>query len=618
VIVSTTNIEKAMSRIGGSVDLTVDLETTGLRAYQGDRLFGIAVEAEGEAMYFPFRHRTGRNLESRHLPSVLKAITRPGVTLLGHNFIRFDVPMIAQEGDLYYRRLLHDDRVRKEDTIIDALLANENEPSFSLDALGSKYLGGAAAKHQQKAKLLEALARLHPRLKAAKQLMGHMADLPPEIVAPYACGDVLDTRALREKYRPNLALWKLDGIATEMYSYARLLAKIERTGLLIDKAECAARIVRCEKERELILRQIRSKAGAAFNPQSPQQVMRLCGTPDAEAKTLERSGHPLAAKITQYKRLGKAAATYYQNMIDRCDDEDVIHPQMNLTRDPRDQGGTRSGRLSCSNPNFQNLPKRSDDWQMRVREVVLARPGHKILSNDYERAEMWLGGHYSGDESLAQAYHAGRDLYVELSAKTDTDRQGAKIDWLAIQYGARGRKLSEMHNWPFKSVATLERQFGKDMSEWQDKEWRVYKGQRGCRVVDEFFDLCPGIKEQMKELEQKAQETGCIRLWTGRVVHFDGYQTPPFVAWNRLIQGGVGEMMRVAMQRLEEPLEDIGAHMLLQVHDEIVVEAPDSKVREAAKRTREVMTDFKFNLRPRVDTSVGVSYGKVSKLKEAA
>lgn len=614
-LVTERTYASAMERIEKCRDLTVDLETTGLRPYLGDRLFGVAVEAEGEASYFPFRHKVGNNLSIERLGLLLDLLV-DGRRLGGHNFIRFDCPMIAMEGEKYARALLHDDRVPKWDTMIDALLANENEPSFSLDALGQKYLGAAAEKQAKQEELAEKLRRLHPRLKAKRQLWGHMSELPPEAIADYACGDVLDARHLHEKYVPHLAQWRLDGLAQEMYRYARLLAKIERRGLLVDKAECARRIDQCERERAEILARIRRITGGDFNPQSPIQVAKLCGTKDAEAKTLMRSGHPLAKQIVEYKRRGKVASTYYGAMIEMADADDVIHPQMNVTRDPSDAGGTRSGRLSCSKPNFQNLPKRSPDWYMQVRECVVARPGHVVMTADYERAEMWLGGHYSGDESLADAYYANRDLYEELAKQTDTDRQGAKIDWLAIQYGARGRKLSEMHGWPFESIPKLEKRFGLRVEEWGDPQWRVYKGQRGPTVVDEFFALCPGIKATMQALEERATRVGSLRLWTGRVIHFDGHLTPPFVAWNRCIQGGVGEMVRIAMQRLEEPLEYLEASMLLQVHDEIVVEAPTSATEDVANMMRDVMTDFDFKLRPRVEISLGESYGRVT--KEAA
>lgn len=615
MLVSPANIEAATNRIARADALCVDLETTGLRPYLGDRLIGLAVEAAGEAYYFPFRHAVGANLESRHLLPLLETITDGHATLGGHNFIRFDCQMMGVESDLIFRQLLQDDRVKKWDTIIDALLANENEPSFSLDALGQKYLGASAEKHARKAALIGLLKQRHPGLRAERQLMGHMADLTPAEVAPYACGDVLDTAALRRVYQPHLEQWGLGTLADEMYCYARLLAKIQRRGLLVDADECRQRVVACTDQQVRALQTLRGRAGPLFNPNSWQQVMALCGTQDAEAETLRRSGHPLAGQIVEYKQLGKMRSTYYQGILDRLDADGIIHPQMNLTRDPRDVGGTRSGRLSCSDPNFQNIPKRSPKWYMRVRDVVRARPGHVLMPFDYERAEMWLGAHYSGDEALDEAYHQGRDLYTEMAEAAGCDRQQGKITWLAIQYGAGAAKIAEMFDWPFITIDQFVRRFEKEPPEWQDHHWRAYMDQRAVRTRSAFFDLCPGIKWMMKALADRARQDGSLRLWTGRVVHFDGVKTRPFAAWNRLIQGGVGEMMRLAMQRLEEPLDDIGASMLLQVHDEIVVEVPVGNERAARDVVCAQMEGFDFRLKPRIGTMIGESYGHVEEYR---
>ncbi len=619
ILVTERTAPAALEAIEKRRELVVDLETTGVRPYTGDRAFGAAIGTESEEYYFPFRHLAGTNLPPERFTQLLDILVDGRHTLGGHNFIRFDVPMLAMEGEKYARALLQDGSIPKWDTIIDALIANENEMSMSLDSLGRKYLGAGAVKGGNKERLLDMLRALPGGKRQAKtKLMGRLAELTPEQVAEYACGDVADCRALRPLYLAHHDAWELGNLPTEMYDYARLLAKIERHGLRIDAAECARRVEQCLAEQAVVLKRLRAEFGERFNPDAPQQVMRALGTPDAQARTVKRSGHRLAADIILFKRLGKMVSTYYQSMLDQRDEGDIIHPQMNLARDPRDKGGTRSCRLSCSNPNFQNLPVRSPEWFMQVREVVLARPGFSLLKNDYERAEMWMAAHYSRDDSLADAYYAGRDLYVDLATKTETDRQGAKVDWLAIQYGARGKKLSEMHDWPFKSVDELANEFDKDVEEWGDPEWRVYFAQKGPKVVKEFFELCPGIKAQMDVLTQHAEEQRCIRVWTGRVIHFDGRYTPPFTAWNRLIQGGVGEMVRHAMQRLEKPLEAIGAAMLLQVHDEIVVEAPEGREEEARRICRDVMCDFEFWLRPRIDTAVGETYGKMEKMKEAA
>lgn len=624
-LVTMANLDQELTRVERARELVVDLETSGLRPLHGDRLLGVAVAAdEHDPVYFSFRHAAD-NLPERYMHMLLGLICSletdtPTRVIGGHNLIRFDLPMIAVESPMYCDALLMSDRVPKWDTIIDALLANENEPHFSLDALGQKYLGASAAKRGEKDALLAALRERNPKIRAKRLLMGRMETLTGSWTAPYACADVSDTRALRRKYVPHHAAWGLTQLSEEMYRYARLLARIERRGLLVDQEECRRRIDRCLEEQRAVGGRIREKLeDPDFNPDSPAQVCRVLGTPDAQKDTLKACGHPLAKEIILYKRLGKVCSTYYEAMLERAVDG-VIHPRMLLTATPQGKGGTKSSRLSCADPNFQNLPKRSPDWFMQVRDVVLARPGHKLITLDYERAEMWLAGHYSQDRSLREAYEANRDLYEELAVQTETDRQGAKIDWLAIQYGARGRKLSEMHGWPFKSVEELEREFNIPVEQWANPQWRAYMEQKGPSVVNAFFELCPGIKAAMKSLEETGIKQGFIRLWTGRVVHVDGWHTPPWVLWNRLIQGGVGEEVRLSMQRLEPVLDQLGAEMLLQVHDEIVIEAPDAAVPAVVECASRVMTDFNnFRLRPRVEPKIGRTYGSVQPfVKEAA
>ena len=606
---------RALEYLIQSPTITWDLETSGLRPFHGDHLIGVATLPEnGPACYWPFRHKRGVNLNERCIPYVLDTLCAPGKTLVGHNSVRFDGTMAAKESPRALAALVSGGGgVKHEDTIIDALLANENEPSFSLDSLGKKYLGDAAQKEANKARLLASLRAQHPRLRSPRQLMGHMADLTPEETAIYACGDVVDTAALRELYHPHLETWGLTALRGEMYEYARLLAKIERRGMAVDAELCQARVTACHAAQATLLAEIRASLGPKFNPNSPPQVSSTLGLPDATKDSLKISDHPLAGKILEYKRLGKMAGTYYQAILDLRDPHGIIHPQMNLSRDPRDLGGTRSCRLSCSNPNFQNLPARSKDWYMQVRDVVVSRPGRSLIKLDYQRAEMWLGAHYSGDQSLYEAYHAGRNLYKELAVNAglhpEDDYTAAKITWLMIQYGAGGAKIADMHGWPHVSIGEYELEWGKEIQAWRDPEWRVYMAQQGPKIKRAFFELCPGIKDEMRATEEEARERGSIRLWTGRAIHFDGKYTMPFSAWNRKIQGGVAEMIRLAMQRLEKPLEQHDADILLQVHDELVLEAPDEAVHDVARLARGIMTDFDFWLPPRVDISVGKRYG---------
>ena len=609
MIVTEDIFPRVMEILSQTPRWTWDLETNGLRPYGGNHLIGCAVEADGATFYFPFRHLPGGNLNDRARQQFLTEL--PKHQLLGFNSIRFDGPMVGVEG---VTDLVDSDRVQHEDVIVKALLANENEPSFSLESLSAKYLPDSGRKRGEKAKLLEALQRVGPpRDRSPKILMGFLERLPPQEVAPYAEGDVLDTKELDILYNANLKAWNLTSLTWVMFSYARLLAKIERRGLRVDRAECQRRATRCLDDQGKLGTRLRRDLG--INPSSPVQVARLLGIDNAQAETVRASGHPAAGDLIEFRRLGKMAETYYQAMLDGSDSAGIIHPQMNLSRDPRDLGGTRSCRLSCSGPNFQNLPVRSNDWYMRGRECVTARPGRVLLKADYQRAEMWMGGFYSGDQALVDAYKSDRDLYTELAERIPCSRQDSKIAWLAIQYGAGAAKLAKMFKWPHRTPKEMEFEWG-PVEEWTNTAWRIYMAQPAARLKQEFFDLCPGIKEMMNSDSEAADDQGYIRLWTGRVIHCDHQFTHPFSMWNRRIQGGVAEMIRIAMLRLEAA-EAEGVDMLLQVHDEIVGETDEGNERRAAVVLREIMCDFPgFEpFIPRVDISTGNNYGQMTKLE---
>lgn len=610
MIVTERNYSDVMGRISQIPKWTWDLETDGLRPYAGSRLIGVAIEAAGEPYYFPFRHLCGVNLSYGHLLPFLGELTGPHA-LVGFNSIRFDAPMVAVEAPFLHDRLLNKPLVNHHDVIIMALLANENEPSFSLDSLGTKYLGAAAQKAAQQLTLMAALKGACPGLRAKRQLMGQMARLSPDQVAPYAEGDVLDTQALYVLYAKNLLDWSLTDLALEMFDYARLLARIEAKGMLVDREECSTRSMKCLDEQRILGSSLRRALGV--NPGAPAQVARVFGTVDAKSETLLASGNPLAADVINYKRLGKMAKTYYQAMVALSDADGIVRPQMNLSRDPRDLGGTKSARLSCSNPNFQNLPVRSDDWYMRVRECVIARPGHVFLKNDYERQEMWIGAFYSGDQPLADAYFSDLDLYAAFAEEAGVSRADGKTAWLAIQYGIGAPALAKKFKWPHRAVSELEREFGIAAANWENPQWDVYMSQPASRLKQKFFKMCPGIKSEMKRITVAAETDGFTRLWTGRVIHFDFHYTFPFSGWNRVVQGGGGEMIRLAMQRLEKPLETVGAYQVLSVHDEIVVESPTESAAEAKAICQRVMVDFPFfkPFFPRVETKVGTNYGRM-------
>jgi DNA polymerase I-like protein with 3'-5' exonuclease and polymerase domains len=606
----------------------LDVEADGLEPFlAGHRPIGLAILADGEPFYFPFRHRAGveTNLPESVLERLLEAALQRGRPILGHN-VRFDVLLMALEGERWYRLLLEPDGAPLEDTGLHAQLHNECEPNASLDALGQRYLGDAAVKRARKAELLAALRalypilpvpemrKLHPRaalstteLRALhpqmkdKDLMGHLAELTPAQVAPYATGDVADTRALRDYYRPLLAAAKHDTLARELGDFSRLLARIEHRGILVDRQLCLERVAALQAERAAQLAALRVVTTPTFNPNSPSQVAELFGLMGSTAKgVLANFDDPRAQMIIDYR--GTRTEKYYE-LLEFLDADNVLHPRFHLARGVDNTGGTRTGRLSSSKPNLQNLPKRDiTNPLLAARQVIIARPGFVLLKFDYEKAEPWMAAHYSHAKALYDVYHGGLNLYEELAKRVGGDYQAAKSAWLSIPYGSSVDGLMRRYGWS-----------------WEKAE-QVHAG---------FFEEYPEIAREMQKAAAEVRQTGGVTLWTGRRLHFNAdmkraiaqrkgrpYEHDvSYMAWNSLIQGGVGEMVRIAMQRLERPLAAYGAFLILQVHDELVVECPVDAVDAVVALTCEQMTAFDFWLRPRVECERGANYWDMQRVR---
>jgi DNA polymerase I len=585
VLVTEQTLSAECERIDRATSAGLDIESNGLSPWVGDRAVGAAVEVDGRAAYFAERHGGGGNLPAGSLGKVLRALR--GKRLRGWN-LRYDLSVLSYEpaGDW----CLSPD-VRTDDGIIDALLIDENEESYSLEAIAERYLGRGAA--GRKAEMAALLAERFPKVRSKRERKGNLWRLHAAEVAGYACDDALLPLRLREKYAPCLEQWGLTALAGEMNGYNLLLARMQKAGIPIDVERCKQLSFTTEARKERLLDELRAIAGPTFNPNSWQQVTRLTGAPNAREETLEGWDHPVARGVIDYKKLGKAKSAYYDAILELVDAAGVLHPQLNLTRDPSDSYGARTGRLSCAHPNFQALPHPDADPNAiyKVRDLVVALRGRKLAKLDYERAEVWMGASYCRDPKLIAAYHERRDLYAEMAAKLRIARQQAKILFLMIQYGAGPWKIARTFGWT---------------------EAQAYDIRQG------FFDLYPGVRRAMRAYADQWEGTGVLRLWTGRACHYPGER--PYAGWNRVIQGAVAEMIRRAMQRLERPLAALDARMLLQVHDELLVDYPAEAEREVIAICVREMTDFdQFLLRPRVDPKVSATnYAEMVDYKEAA
>jgi DNA polymerase-1 len=300
--------------------------------------------------------------------------------------------------------------------------------------------------------------------------------------------------------------------------------------------------------------------------------------------------------LIDWKAIGKRDSAYLTKFLDLLGPDGCLHPQLNLTPDQSGEGGTRSGRLSCSKPNLQAMPKPgTNPVYAPCRQAVCAPPGFSVVEADYSQAEVRIAAHYSQEPALFSIFSEGRDIYREDADALGISRLASKILFLAIQYGAGAWKIAQM--------------LGVSES-------------HGRRYRNEWYARYPRIKRTMYRLSDLAEEKRAIQLWSGRWRHFDGEtkstlcKSPYYTAWNGLIQGSVAEMVRHAMLRLWPVIRDLGGRMMLQVHDSIVFLIPTDKLKLAYALIREHMENFPlWDVRPSVEIKSGPTWLDV---KEAA
>lgn len=603
-------LSPALEFLDKQSQITIDLETTGLQPYHGDQMIGIAAHASGESFYFPYRHHAravdGENLPLDTLRHFRPLLSKPNVTYTFWN-AKFDLQFLARDGVPL--------PALAEDVMLAAHLLNEDEPSFALKRVGDKYLGYNAS---------EAEAELIKKLRAIGGGKGDIWRLSAEEVAPYAEQDARMTSELREFYLTPLARWdaephRLLRIWRGINQYMLAITRMEMRGLKLDVPTIEIYNRQALEMAEHFEARLRSLAGYNINPRSSKQLQALTGLPSTAVAILRRVSEQqralhqysqpeedfpelneeeryigslgdVADNILSYRAWAKASNTYYKPFMALRDGEDVLHPNLNIH-------GTVSGRMSCNKPNLQAVPVKTDVY--KVKDVFVSRPGHVLMSADYSQAEMRLGVHHTlglcrqlgienpGVERMHQMLLRGDDIHQGTADLMHVDRNTAKRINFGVLYGIGAPGLSNKMNIPFPVAQ---------------------------RHLKRYHSVYPEFKLLYAVMQGRARKQHYINMWTGRQRHYRGY--PEHKAMSNLIQGGVAEIMRVAITELDRRLPQYGAHMLHQIHDDIIFEIPKEEFAGAAPVIREVMTSpdlFPFDPPVQVDIKSGYRWGDLSK-----
>ncbi len=441
---------------------------------------------------------------------------------------------------------------------------------------------------------------------------GSMRDVPLEKISIYAAEDADITLRLREVLEPQIEEMGLHELFYDVeMPLVRVLAEMERTGVLIDDFALAQSSGVMTAEMQRIERNIREISGANINLSSPKQVGELLfdvlkisdkarktskGQYVTDEETLEalRSKHPVVGEILEYRGVKKLLSTYIDAL------PKLINARTGRVHTSFNQTVTATGRLSSTNPNLQNIPIR-DEQGKEIRKAFIASEGRVFMSADYSQVELRLMAHLSQDKNMLAAFNADYDIHAATAANiykvpieevTSDMRRKAKTANFGIIYGISTFGLSERLG----------------VSRTEAKE-----------LIDGYFMSFPGVKDYIDMTIENARRDGYVETLlhrrrylpdiNSRNANVRGYAERNAV--NAPIQGTAADIIKIAMVRIADRLkrEGLKTEMLLQVHDELNFNVPLEEVDKVNALVREEMEGaFKLSVPLRVDIGVGQNW----------
>ena len=601
IVDSPEALENLVARLSNAKIIAFDTETTSTDQMRAD-LVGISLAVEPEAgFYIPVGHREGRQLPLQTVLEALRpALTDPGIPKAGHN-LKYDFVLLARHG------------LRAAPLAFDTMLAEWLIDPASRN-LGLKNLAWVRLGHQ-----MTEISALIGKGKHQKS----MAEVPIAAAAAYAADDAAVVLRLMSQLRAEMARDGLTPLFEEIeMPLIPVLAEMEMTGIGLDTGFLAG----MSRELAARLREIEDRVyelvGTPFNLNSTQQLSRALfetlklTPPDRTRKTASghystaagvleamRGEHPVIDLILEHRELAKLKSTYVDALPQQ------VNPATGRVHTSYNQAGSVTGRLASSDPNLQNIPIRTELGR-QVRRAFIAGAGNLLLAVDYSQVELRIVAHMAQDEAMMAAFRAGQDIHattaaaiynVPLEEVTKAQRRHAKAVNFGLIYGM--------------SPYGLTRSTDLTLAEAED-------------FVEAYFRKFPGVKKYLDGIREQALQKGYVETLLGRRRYFRSLQNPATnqqarnralrEAINAPIQGTAADIMKIAMLRVHEALRNSGlaAKMLLQVHDEIVLECPQDELAETAKLVQETMeAAYPLSIPLRADARSGPNWGDLQAME---
>jgi DNA polymerase-1 len=587
-VVSTAALSDWIAQATSAGVVAVDTETTSLDAMRAD-LVGFSLSIiPGRACYVPVGHRRAppqgqldlgdddggeaapiEQMDRNEALALLKPLLEdPSVLKVGQN-LKYDMLVLSRYGI---------EITSFDDTMLLSYVVDGGRHGHGMDELSKRHLEIAPIPFKEVAG------------SGKKALTFDL--VPLDKATQYAAEDADLTLRLYRHLKPRLVSERKATVyETLERPLAPVLVAMERAGIKVDRdvlsrlsANFAQRMAGLEAE-------IHELAGEPFNVNSPKQLGEILfdkmslpggkktktgayGTGAGVLEDLAAQGHDLPLRVLDYRQLAKLKSTYTDAL------QEQINPDTGRVHTSYAMAATSTGRLASTDPNLQNIPVRTEEGR-KIREAFVAGPGKKLISADYSQIELRLLAHIADIEVLRQAFRDGIDIHaltasqvfgVPIEGMDPGLRRSAKAINFGIIYGI--------------SAFGLANNLGIGRGEAQD-------------YIQAYFEQYPGIKDYMENTKSFAHEHGYVETIFGRRAHFPGMtdRNPARrgfqerAAINAPIQGSAADVIRRAMVRLPDALAKAGlsAAMLLQVHDELIIEAPEAEVDETVAVAKEIM-----------------------------
>jgi DNA polymerase-1 len=599
VVDTPERFEDFLAKLQGQRRFCIDTETTDLDPLRA-ALVGISVSWQsGEAYYLPVRGPIQDRVLDPHavLEALRPILVDPGVEKIGQN-IKYDLLALGRAGLSIEGPIT--------DTMILSYLLESGERNHNLDQLSQRLLGHTMIP------ITDLIGKGKKQLRMDQVEVARVAEYAGEDAdATWRIGEILIPKVEQE------GLWKL--YAEVERPLISVLAGMERAGVLVDSIrlgtlsrEFAARLATLEED-------IYKHAGGPFNINSGPQLREILfeklklptvsKTPGGEQSTAQdvleelANKHPLPALLLQHRQLSKLKSTYLDAL------PSLVHPEDGRIHASFNQSVAATGRLSSSDPNLQNIPVRTEEGR-QIRQAFVAPEGWKLLTADYSQIELRVLAHFSGDQAMTRAFELDHDIHRAVASRifgvpedrVDSDmRRVAKTVNFGVIYGLSPFGLASRLGIPQAEAAAF---------------------------IEAYFQEYSGVDQFITRTLEAAAGAGRVETILGRRRPISGIKNTTGrnrnlaerTAVNTVIQGSAADLIKMAMIRIDQRIRDKGlkARMLLQIHDELVFEAPDDEIQPLADLVcREMTTALDLRVPLQVDLAAGRNWLDVEEVLTA-